>query len=108
VDSQTGIEVQVVDWNNGAREVAIHFKDFGQLLTLNANGARNLAFMLMECADFIEPPFNSKSDSTSVETDESADSVSIFGPYDDDVLDSEEEPEDHEDVDEEDDDEDEE
>ena len=55
--AQTGIEVNVVDWDGSGQEVAIHFKDLGQLLTLNAEGARSLAFLLMECADFIEPPF---------------------------------------------------
>ena len=96
VENPTGIEVQVVDWNTGAREVAIHFKDLGQLLTINAEGARSLAFLLMECADFIEPPFT---DGAPPENDES---VAIFGPYDDECLqeDSEEFDEDEEDEDE--------
>lgn len=71
--SRTGIEVNVIDWNNGSREVAIHFKDLNQMVTLNAESARNLSFVLMECADFLEPPF----------TEEAAnpESVSLFGPY---------------------------
>ena len=81
VESNTGIEVSVVDWNNGSREVAIHFKDFGQMLTLNAEGARNMAFLLMECADFIEPPFVESAPPT---TDES-EFPSIFGSYNEDV-----------------------
>jgi hypothetical protein len=81
---KTGIEVQVIDWKEGPREVAIHFKDLGQLLTLNADGARNLAFLLMECADFIEPPF------TPDASDESeSDSISFFGPYDEEKEDDE-------------------
>ena len=72
--AQTGIEVNVVDWDGSGQEVAIHFKDLGQLLTLNAEGARSLAFLLMECADFIEPPF--KTDPESAESSES-----FFGPY---------------------------
>jgi len=79
-ESQTGIEVQVVDWNNGAREVAVHFKDLGQMLTLNAEGARSLAFLLMECADFIEPPFT---DSPSAPEESQEENESFFGEYDD-------------------------
>ena len=92
VETPTGIEVQVVDWNTGAREVAIHFKDLGQLLTLNAEGARALAFLLMECADFIEPPFSGGEPSH-----EENESVSIFGPYDDSVLQDDEDDEEDED-----------
>ena len=54
--------------------------------------------MLMECADFIEPPFNAEESASSSEQDgddENPESVSIFGPYDDDVLeDGDEEEED--------------
>jgi hypothetical protein len=81
-ESQTGIEVNVVDWNNGAREVAVHFKDLGQMLTLNAEGARSLAFCLMECADFIEPPFTDKPPAPVVEAP-AEDEDSFFGEYDD-------------------------
>jgi hypothetical protein len=96
VESETGIEVQVVDWNTGAREVAIHFKDLGQLLTLDAEGARSLAFLLMECADFIEPPFDSERPTPSEpESFDSESEDSFFGPYDD------EEDDDYEDDDEE-------
>lgn len=91
METPTGIEVQVVDWNTGAREVAIHFKDLGQLLTLNAEGARALAFLLMECADFIEPPFSGG------EPSQEDESVSIFGPYDDSVLQDDEDDEEDED-----------
>ena len=87
MESQTGIEVQVVDWNNGAREVAIHFKDLGQMLTLNAEGARSLAFLLMECADFIEPPFNSDSPTPVEAAPEEEDS--FFGSYGEDELEDE-------------------
>ena len=83
-ETPTGIEVQVVDWNTGAREVAIHFKDLGQLLTLNADGARNLAFLLMECADFIEPPFDGQP--AKIPSQEDSESISIFGPYSDEML----------------------
>lgn len=54
----TGVTVQVIDWKNGdAPEVAIEFKDLDQMLTINAASARELAFLLLKCADFIEPPF---------------------------------------------------
>ena len=98
-ETPTGIAVQVVDWNTGAREVALHFKDLGQLLTLNAEGARNLAFLLMECADFIEPPFSDEPPPASQNVEEnSEESLSIFGPYDEEVLQNEEdEDEDEED-----------
>ena len=88
-ESQTGIEVNVVDWNNGAREVAVHFKDLGQMLTLNAEGARSLAFCLMECADFIEPPFTDKPPAP-VEAPTEEDDDSFFGEYDDEEGEEEE------------------
>lgn len=71
----TGIEINVVDWNNGKREVCVHFKALGQMVSLNAEGARAMAFCLTECADFIEPPF---ADAQSEEEDEE----SFFGDYD--------------------------
>jgi hypothetical protein len=91
VDSKTGIEVQVIDWKNGPREVAVHFKDLGQLLTLNADGARNLAFLLMECADFIEPPFNNTDEPAFEESTSEDESVSFFGPYEDEEKNNEDE-----------------
>lgn len=87
METPTGIEVQVVDWNTGAREVAIHFRDLGQLVTLNAEGARSLAFLLMECADFIKPPFDGESG------EESSESEEFFGPYSDDMLQDDDEEE---------------
>ena len=59
----TGIEVQVVNWHNGEpQEVAIHFIDLDKMLTLTPEAARNFAFCLMQCADFIEPPFQDLDD----------------------------------------------
>jgi hypothetical protein len=74
VEKPTGIEVNVVDCNN-ARAVAIHFKDLGQMLIINAESARILSFCLMECADFIEPPFT--------ESPKAEENDSFFGEYDD-------------------------
>ena len=85
-ESQTGIEVNVVDWNNGKREVCVHFKDLGQLVSLNAEGARAMAFCLMECADFIEPPFTD----APAPVEEPEDDESFFGEYDDENEDEEE------------------
>lgn len=67
----TGLEVNVVQWQDGRREVAINFKDFNQLITLDAEGAKHLAFMLMECADFLQPPFS----------EDTEESIAIFGSY---------------------------
>lgn len=58
----TGIEVNVIDWNDGNRQVAVNFLDFNQMITFTAEGARNFAFRLMECADFLEPPFGEDKD----------------------------------------------
>lgn len=61
----TGVEVQVVNWHNGEpQEVAIHFIDLNKMLTFSAEGARHFAFCLMQCADFIEPPFQDLEDET--------------------------------------------
>jgi hypothetical protein len=93
VDSKTGVEVSVIDWKNGEPyQVAVHFKDLGQMLTLSADGARSLAFLLMECADFVEPPFTGNEDPTSEESED--ESISFFGPYDEDISDGEEPNED--------------
>jgi hypothetical protein len=57
------------------------------MVTFNADAARNLAFMLMECADFLQPPFDSQP-----ESDESnEESESLFGPYESEDPDDEEE-----------------
>lgn len=71
--AKTGIEVNVIQWNNGTpREVAITFHDLDQMVTIKPDDARTLAFLLMECADHIQPPF-----------EESQESKDIFGPYED-------------------------
>ena len=77
-DKPTGIEVQVIDWKNGSREVAIYFRDFNQMLTLNPEGARRMAFILMECADYLEPPFAEPGE---INPNDDSESVSLFGPY---------------------------
>ena len=59
MSDKTGIEVKVVDWKNGTSpEVAIFFIERDEMFTVSADGARHLAFMLMECADYIVPPFD--------------------------------------------------
>lgn len=57
------------------------------MLTLSADGARSLAFLLMECSDFIEPPFKNDPDPEESEDE----SVSFFGPYDEEETDENEE-----------------
>jgi hypothetical protein len=77
---KSGIEIKVIDWADGnEREIAVHFLDLNQMITLSPEGARNFAFRLMECADFVEPPF----------TDSNPESEEMFGSYDE-----EEDPED--------------
>ena len=72
-EHKSGIEIKVIDWANGdGQEIAVHFLDLNQMITLSPEGARNFAFRLMECADFVEPPF----------TDSNPESEEIFGPYD--------------------------
>lgn len=92
-EQKSGIEVQVIDWGDGRREVAIHFMDFNQMLTLNPEGARTFAFKLMECADFLEPPFGEPEQKLLEDPNECSESERFFGPYDDDD-DYEEEDED--------------
>lgn len=81
-EQKSGIEVQVIDWGDGRREVAIHFMDFNQMLTLDPEGARNFAFRLMECADFLEPPFGEAPNE---------ESERFFGPYEEEEPDEEDE-----------------
>jgi hypothetical protein len=55
---QEQIEINVVDWKNGSgQEVSILFRDINHMITISSESAKTLAFMLMECADFIDPPF---------------------------------------------------
>lgn len=85
MESQTGIEVTVIEWKNGEREIAIHLKDLEKLVTISAASARDLSFLLMECADFINPPFGASTVSPVIESDtDSSESISFFGPYEED------------------------
>ena len=68
----------VVEGTDGTRDVAICFLDFDQMITFSAEHSRELAFLLMECADFIDPPFADKPNE---------ESMAIFGPYEDDESD---------------------
>ena len=75
------VEINVIDWKNGTRDVALFFPDFDQMLAIPAEGARYMAFRLMECADFIDPPFGEPSvppQATIIASEEPEDS--IFGP----------------------------
>jgi hypothetical protein len=75
MEPNSGLEVKVVDWSDGNREVAIYFLDFNQMITLSVESARTLAFLLTECSDFIQPPFNIS------DTDPTNETESFFGPY---------------------------
>lgn len=86
-EQKSGIEVKVIDWGNDQREVAIHFLDLNQMLTLNPAGARTFAFRLMECADFLEPPFADDSQKLLEDPNDNSESERFFGPYEDDEED---------------------
>ena len=71
MSDRSGVEINVVDWDDGeGQEVAIQLKDLNQLMTISADGARQMAFMLMECADFIDPPFGEGSENTDDQDEE--------------------------------------
>lgn len=72
----SGIEVKAIQWTDGTEEVVIHILDLDKMVTLTPEGARSLAFLLMETADYIEPPFG---DPTVEE--ENFESLACFGPY---------------------------
>jgi len=68
---KTGLEIKIIEWPDQSRHVAVHFLVIDQMVTMNAESAKHLAFLLMQCADFIDPPFS----------DANPESESIFGPY---------------------------
>jgi hypothetical protein len=53
----TGISIKVLDWKDGHKDIALYFEDFDQMVTLSPTNAKEMAFLLVQCADFIEPPF---------------------------------------------------
>jgi len=74
------VEINVIDWKNGEpREVSISFPDLNQMLTISAEGARSMAFMLMQCADYIDPPFGEQVSALPPGDDDNEES--FFGPY---------------------------
>lgn len=81
MDNKKRVEINVVDWKNGVREVSLHFPDFDQMLTISPEGARYMAFRLMECADFIEPPFGGSISSNPEPLNLNPAEESFFGPY---------------------------
>jgi hypothetical protein len=83
---KTGVQVKVIQWTDGREEIALHIYDLDQMVTFSAESARHLAFLLMECADHIEPPFVEPS------PEENDESIALFGPYE--SEDSQEEDED--------------
>jgi hypothetical protein len=89
----SGIEVSVIDYQ-GRRSIACTLYDLNQMVLLTPQAAKEMAFLLVKCADFVEPPFDEGP---------SEDSLAIFGPYEDD-LDDEEDEDDEDDDDEDDDD----
>ncbi len=83
-EGSSGVQVNVLEWKDGTREVGVYLKAFDQMISVDANGARNLAFLLMECADFIEPPFETRATQTEEGIpDDDSESVAFFGPYED-------------------------
>jgi hypothetical protein len=52
------ISVSVVNWNDETGQaVSVFLRDLDIAFALTPEGARHLAFLLMECADYMEPPF---------------------------------------------------
>jgi hypothetical protein len=68
-----GIAVNVIQTSSGRQAVAISMPDFDQMLVLTPESSRDLAFLLVRCADYINPPF--------AEEPPSPESLAIFGPY---------------------------
>lgn len=99
MSTSTGIEVKVIDWKNGKREIAVHLVNHDIMLTLDTSVARDFAFMLMECADFIQPPFGDPpqiqepTPDDSVDDEDNSESEMLFGPYDEDEEDEDEDEE---------------
>ena len=69
---KTGLEIKVIERVDKSRFVAIHFLAIDQTVVMDADSTKHLAFLLMQCADYIDPPFS----------DANPESESIFGPYD--------------------------
>lgn len=84
---RTGININVVEETDGTRNVAIHFHDLQRMVVITPESARQIAFLLMECADFVNPPFEADSE----------ESRAVFGPYEPtDDTDSDEDEDDDE------------
>lgn len=67
MQESTDIEIHVIKYHNGSpQQVALYFKSLDQLITVDPDSARSLAFCLMECADFIQPPFLEDSEEDSI------------------------------------------
>ncbi len=85
MDVNNGIEVNVIDWKSGrGMEVAVVFTEDGNMVTISPENARTLAFMLMQCADFISPPFGQPAPVLSYSSDETEPQIKY--EYDDDDL----------------------
>ena len=81
MSSKQSIEINVIDWKNGQRHVAIFIPELDQMVAITAESARTMAFHLMECADFIEPPFKDTPLLAGVSHELSGDEEeSFFGP----------------------------
>jgi hypothetical protein len=77
-EQKSGIEVNVVDWGDGRRNVAVYLVDLNQMVVMDATSARTFAFSLMECADFLEPPFSEPGD---INPNDNSESELFFGPH---------------------------
>ena len=88
------VEINAVELTNGEREVAIFIPGIDSMILLSPNAARMMAFRLVECADFIQPPFDENQPAALPPGDTPEDeSESLFGPYEETEPDDEEEDE---------------
>ena len=56
------LQVGVVEWEDQPPTVVLNLIGIGQIVLLDATAARELAFLLMESADVMDPPDFFKSD----------------------------------------------
>jgi hypothetical protein len=78
VDEKSRIQINVIDWGKGNRNVAVYFVDLNQMVTMEAESARTFAFALMECADYLEPPFAEPGGV--IDPNDNSESELFFGP----------------------------
>jgi hypothetical protein len=90
MEQRKAVEITVVEWPNGEREVAIFLPELDQMISLSAEGARMMAFRLMECSDYLVPPFAEVNDAAALPALENSQvpdpEESFFGPYEEEPL----------------------